>query len=660
MTFMYYSARHINFIFRIAVIAFFSFPFSLFSQPASETDIQQFIDVEKKSASIHQLQVVSNFIPSTYDVTRARCEWNLDPEIRYISGSVMTEFRPVGNPLQQMDFDLSHLLTVDSVLYHGTLISFQHSSADHLTVNFASVLPVQQTDSLEIFYHGEPGVSGFGSFEIDEHHGAPILWTLSEPYGSKEWWPCHQDLNDKIDTLDVIVTSPSQDKVAGNGVLIDEYIIGTNRVTHWQSTYPIAAYLVGVSVSNYSIISDTLHLSDGTLLPVVNYVYPEDSARQHARIINDRFYDVLLYFDSLFGAYPFSKEKYGQTQFGWGGGMEHQTMSFIGNFDPSLLAHELAHQWFGDKITCGTWQDIWLNEGFATYLQGLGRKRIVPSTWASFLTGLSNTITSKPDGSVFCTDTTDVGRIFDYRLTYSKGAYVLHMLRWVLGDSVFYSSIRSYISDPALIYSYAKTDDLKRHLEFVSGKDLSDFFDQWFYGSGYPSYHLEWNQQNDLVDLTIGQTQSDTSVDFFQMPVPVEFSGLNEDTIIVFDHLYSGQTFSFNLNFEIKNIFFDPERWILSAENSVISTRQKNASEYPVLLFPNPAQNQVSVYFSEQGFPVLSARIIDATGRIVKKVNFDFPSSNVDFDISALSTGFYIVEVETFDRLTNLHFVKSR
>lgn len=657
---MFYSARHINFIFRIAVILSIVFPFSAFSQNNSPSDFHQLIDVEKKSAGIHLQQTSLNFIPPAYDVTSARCEWNLDPGIRYISGNVMTKFKPLGNQLQLMDFDLSNLLTVDSVLYHGALISFQHSSTDHLTVNFPSVLAVQVTDSVVIYYHGEPGVSGFGSFEIDDHHGSPILWTLSEPYGSKEWWPCHQDLNDKIDTLDVIVTTPAQYKVAGNGVLKNEIINGTNRITHWQSTYPVAAYLVGVAVSNYSIIADTLQLSDGSLLPVVNYVYPEDSARQHARIINDRFYDVLLYFDSLVGTYPFSREKYGQTQFGWGGGMEHQTMSFIGNFDASLLAHELAHQWFGDKITCGTWQDIWLNEGFATYLQGLGRKRIAPSTWASFLTGLSNTITSKPDGSVFCTDTTDVGRIFDSRLTYCKGAYVLHMLRWVLGDSAFYSAIRSYMSDPALIYSYAYTNDLKRHLETVSGKNLNDFFDEWFYGSGYPSYHLEWNQKNDLVDLTIGQTQSDTSVDFFQMPVPVEFSGLNEDTIIVFDHLYSGQTFSFNLNFEIKNIFFDPERWILSAENSVISTRQKNASEYPVLLFPNPAGDQVSVYFSEQGFPVLSARIIDATGRIVKKINFDFPSPTVDFDISMLTVGFYLIEIETINKFTNLRFVKTR
>lgn len=660
MTFMFYSARHINFIFRIAVILSIVFPFSAFSQNNSITDFHQLIDLEKKSADIRQQQAFLNFVPPAYDVTSTRCEWNLDPGIRYISGNVMTKFKPLGNPLQQMDFDLSHLLTVDSVIYHGALISFQHSSSDHLIVNFPAVLPVHQTDSVVIYYHGEPGVSDFGSFEIDDHHGSPILWTLSEPYGSKEWWPCHQDLNDKIDTLDVIVTTPAQYNVAGNGVLKNEIINGTNRITHWQSTYPVAAYLVGVAVSNYSIIADTLQLSDGTLLPVVNYVYPEDSARQHARIINDRFYDVLLYFDSLFGTYPFSREKYGQTQFGWGGGMEHQTMSFIGNFDASLLAHELAHQWFGDKITCGTWQDIWLNEGFATYLQGLGRKRIVPSTWASFLTGLSNTITSKPDGSVFCTDTSDVSRIFDYRLSYCKGAYVLHMLRWVLGDSMFYASIRSYMSDTGLIYSYAITNDLKRHFETVSGKDLSDFFDQWFYGSGYPSYHLEWNQQNGLVDLTIDQTQSDTSVNFFQMPVPVEFSGINEDTIIVFDHLYPGQTFSFNLNFEIKNIFFDPERWILSAENSVISTRQKNASEYPVLLFPNPAGDQISVYFSEQGFPVLSARIIDATGRIVKKVNFDFPSSTVDFDISSLSVGFYLIEIETINKFTNLRFVKTR
>lgn len=183
----------------------------------------------------------------------------------------------------------------------------------------------------------------------------------------KEWWPCHQDLNDKIDTLDVFVTTASMYKVAGNGLLMSEIISGNSKVSHWHSEYPVAAYLVGVAVTNYSTFADTIVLSDGTSMPVVQYTYPQDSARYMQNLWSSILTRSFCFLTVCLGSIHSVRRNTDKHNSDGGGGMEHQTMSFIGNFDAYLLIHELAHQWFGDKITCGSWEDIWLNEGFATY-----------------------------------------------------------------------------------------------------------------------------------------------------------------------------------------------------------------------------------------------------------------------------------------------------
>ena len=219
-------------------------------------------------------------------------------------------------------------------------------------------------------------------------------------------------------------------------------------------------------------------------------------------------------------------------------------MTYVVSFDYSLIAHECAHQWFGDMVTCGSWEDIWLNEGFATYWQGMTVERYDPNNWMYWKQSERDYIVSAPDGSVKCTDTTDVGRIFDGRLTYSKGAYVLHMLRWVMGDPAFFQGMKDYLLDPALSYNYAKTPDLKQHLESASGLDLTTFFDQWYYNQGYPTYYLSWYPTGNTINLTISQLQSDPSVSFFEMPVPVEFKDATHDTTVVFNHTFSGQSFA--------------------------------------------------------------------------------------------------------------------
>jgi hypothetical protein len=294
----------------------------------------------------------------------------------------------------------------------------------------------------------------------------------------------------------------------------------------------------------------------------------------------------------LFITYPFHEEKYGHAQWGWGGGEEHQTMSFVSNFGWTLLSHELAHQWFGDLVTCGSWEDIWLNEGFATYLEGLSRERFLGiDSWNAWKTSRVNTIISQAGGSVKVNDTTSVNRIFNGRLSYSKGAYLLHMLRWKLGEEAFYEGIRNYLYDKE--FDYAKTRDLQAHLESTSGQDLREFFADWFEGQGYPSYLVTWEQEGDQMMCRVEQTTSHPSVDFFEMPVPLRLSGNGTDTTIRLEVTGNGQVFTIPVAFEVDLVEFDPDLWLISRDNivqqGIVSSVDGLHDDAQVLLYPNPA-----------------------------------------------------------------------
>ena len=542
------------------------FPLSCFAQqPQSDIEFNQFVNMEGK-VHTNIIQALAPSIPDNYDLKYHRFKWRVDPAVRYIQGSVTSYFTPKTAGFNEVNFDLSISLIVDSVRYHALAAPFVHN-ADVLKITLPSVIPVNNLDSIIVYYHGVPPNNGFGSFTTSTHSGTPVMWTLSEPFGAKEWWPCKQNLNDKVDSIDVIITTPKTYRVASIGVLLSETLSGSDKIYHWQSHYPIEAYLVAFAVTNYSVYSHYLPMGPGDSLEILNYVYPENLATaqtQTAGILN-----IISLFDSLTIPYPFANEKYGHCQFGWGGGMEHQTMSFVSNFSHSLIAHECAHQWFGDMVTCGSWEDIWLNEGFATYMEGLSQEFLFPAAWYNWKLSKKNNITSVASGSVLCDDTTSINRIFSSRLSYNKGAYVLHMLRWKLGDVLFFQALRNYLNDPELAFNYAKTPDLINHMETTSGQNLTTFFNQWYYKQGYPSYQIFWHRSGNDVIVKINQSQSHVSVGFFEMPLPIRFTAAGFDTTVVFNHTSSGQIFTRTLNFQATTASFDPNLWILSANNVV-------------------------------------------------------------------------------------------
>ncbi len=575
-----------------------------------------------------------------YDLKYHHLVWEIDPDTNYIKGEITSYFTPVVSNFNEIYFDLTIALTVDSVKYHNSSLTYTQLPNNSLKIDLPSIIAQNSLDSITVFYQGVPQNSGFGSFVKSSHAGQSIIWTLSEPFGALEWWPCKQSLDDKIDSIDVIVTTPKINKVASQGLLVNETDNGMHKTYYWKHRYPITTYLISLAVTNYAEFTVNTNLTLGTL-PILNYVYPEDSLTSYPKV--NLIKPIFELYDSLFTPYPFMNEKYGHAQFGWGGGMEHQTMSSMGTFSEHLMSHELAHQWFGDKITCGSWSDIWLNEGFATYCTGLFYKHVATAWWRPWREDMINTITSLPDGSVYNSDTTDVNRIFSSRLSYKKGAFLLHMLTWKLGEEDFTQAIRNYLEDINLAYKYATTLSLINHLEQVSAIDLTEFFNDWFYGEGYPSYQIVWNQNGSEVNFKVEQTQSHPSVSFYEMPIPIYISGQGMDTTLVFEHTFSGQHFQANVPFIVDSIVFDPELWILSKNNTVVVGIDEYLNESNVDVYPNPTKDIITI---QAQHTIKNITVLDVLGNQLQIKEVFQDATKRQINLSNLNNGIYIIEIE--------------
>lgn len=569
----------------------------------------------------------------------------------YVSGSVKYIFERLEG-LGAIAFDLSESIRVSNVSQGTNSLDF-FQSGNVLTIELP---PSSGTaDSVIIEFGGVPKGSGFGSFGVQKEgaDSSYTIWTLSEPYGARDWFPCKMTLTDKLDSVEVTVTHQKDGYMGvSNGLLKEVRCNDEDKYCsfRWKHTYPIATYLIAVAVAKYDTFSTTAFTSHGNL-PIQCFAYrdkKEEWKNDVQHVVN-----CMQLFDTLLGEYPFIREQYAQTQFGWGGGMEHQTNSFMANLGFELVAHELAHQWFGNKITCASWQDIWLNEGFATYCSGLAYEHIQPQWWRAFRETNHRRATDIADGSVFVDDTTDVSRIFSSRLSYSKGAYVLHGLRWLLGDSLFFATLHSYLNDENLAYGFAKTSDFQRHCELVSGMDLTCFFNQWIYGKGFAQYKLLWSQRATDVSFQLFQTPSDNSVSFFQMPVPVYVKEENgNDTTFVLDHVFSGQKFSFQYAGKIDSVLIDRDLWLISKNNEVWQlTDIENTSELHI--FPNPAKSRLSVLFNSAKINQPMISIFDKNGRLVLQQAHVTGQVFFNVNIEFLAPGTYICKLTDGNEFLN-------
>jgi len=520
-----------------------------------------------------------------------------------------------------------------------------------------------------VYYHGTPGSSGFGSFEFSSQGGNPAIWTLSEPYGAKDWWPVKDTPSDKADSADFWITVSTSLIPASNGKLMA--IVDNGNGTHtykWKISYPIAQYLLSMAITNYAQYTNYYHYSPTDSMPINHFLYPGSLNSNIAQL--NKTPGMIEIFADRFGEYPFINEKYGHAQFGWGGGMEHQTISSMGGFSNMLIAHELAHMWFGDKITCKDWHHIWLNEGFATYGECL-----INEAWygkSGYDSYVANEMASarNAQGSIWVQDITQVWEIFNGSRSYAKGAVVLHMLRGIVGDSVFFNILQTYAADPNVAYGVAVTEDFQAVAENVSGLDLDYFFQQWIYGVNYPRYSIVWSKQSsggDLYDFALKITQNvNSNPSYFTMPIQIKVNFTSGDTLITVFNNAQIQNLNITVNGEPTSISFDPGNWILKTVNSIVTDVEDELHPEKFSLeqnYPNPFNPSTMIKFSLGKAGYTTLKLYDVLGKeVAALVNGELEAGQheVTLDASSLPSGsyFYTLTSGSYTETRKLMFLK--
>jgi aminopeptidase N len=532
-------------------------------------------------------------------------------------------------------------------------LSFTHSG-NKVDITLDRTYIQNELISLIIYYQGLPVQTGFQSFKFGTHAGQPIISSLSEPYGAPDWWPCKDTPADKADSADIWLTVSTDLIPVSNGELQDTVNNGDGTHTyHWKSHYSIAQYLISVAITNYLQYDTYYHYGQNDSMVINHFVYPESFNSVKGYL--DETDDMIEVFSDRYGMYPFIQEKYGHAEFNWSGAMEHQTVSSMGFWGTGVVSHELAHQWYGDMITCKDWHHIWLNEGFATYSEAVYvEAKNGKSAYDSHIIGEMN-LAKNAEGSIYVEDISNVNVIFDWYRTYKKSGCVLHMLRGVVGDSTFFDIMRAYSDDPDLKYGVAVTEDFKEIAESVYGQSLNYFFQEWIYGENYPDYTVSWSKNLVSgsiyqIDLNVNQTVN-TNPAYFTMPIKVKVNTSIGDTIVTVFNDAQSQNFQFNVNGNPQSINFDYGNWILKDLSAITRVDDQFVpNEFSLKQnYPNPFNPSTKIKYTLASKAFVMLKVFNILGKeIVTLVNTeqDAGSYSVDFDASNLKSGVYFYRIE--------------
>lgn len=544
--------------------------------------------------------------------------------------------------------------TISSIEVDGTPVTYTRQ-------NSALKVPVNKLQGenfvVHVNYSGTPPTAatnplGGGGMTNDNSPswGNTVTWSLSEPFAAYEWFPVKQSLKDKADSCAVWVTVPSNCKAGSNGLL--EQVVDLGNGTHrfeWKHRHPIAYYLISVAVAKYVEYNVTANPAGSGPVLIQNFVYDNPGTLPNFQDEINETVDFMELLADLFGPYPFADEKYGHCMAPISGGMEHQTMTTQGFFEASLTCHELAHQWFGDHVTCSSWADIWVNEGFASYAEYVMLEHLYPGDELNDMASRHNNIMSQPGGSVWVQDSLSDASIFSGRLVYDKGAAIVHTLRFLIdNDTVFYNALKEY--QTIFADSMASGIELIEVLENESGKDLSDFTDQWYFGEGYPTYSVRWNSVGSDLLVEINQTTSRPAVTpLFTNDLELLFdrSGV-PDTTIRFQVTGTQNQFVIpNASNYVNITRIDPNNWICNKTNGIVKDIQftalgleENTLQNQMSIYPNPASGPVTIEMGVSGD--YSLILMDQKGS--KLLSKEFNGSTV-LDMKDHAAGTYILQV---------------
>jgi aminopeptidase N len=527
--------------------------------------------VEQKQKNFELMKMVESERTSNqekYDIKYYSLELTPDPTTSILTGNVQIVGEIITTSLGHIELNfIDNMEITDIYLTDTPEIKLTYNRSNHiLSVNLGSDYSQGQLFDFSVEYHGTPWY-GFG---FDSHRGQPMIWSLSQPYGARAWWPCKDLTSDKADSIDMRVTVPAGLIVASNGSLVEQSTSGGKTTFWWHEKYPIIPYLVSVAIHPYAVEYDDYIYNDGAdTMKIHFYMFPDHV--NELTEINPKVKEMIAFFSEIYGLYPFADEKYGHADYYGGGAMEHQTCSSFSFWNEWVYAHELSHQWWGDMVTCDSWHHIWLNEGFATYSEALWTeytyRDIYPEGIASAYQ-MQESLYLGP-GTVYVEDPL-TEPILHGGLSYNKGSWVLHMLRHVVGENNFFDILKAYYNSVHK-YGTATTEQFQAICEQVSGMDLEYYFFQWIYGPGYPIYDYGWTSelQGDgsyKVKGFIDQIQTDYPL--FKMPLDISI--VSYDTVITtYTQVIENQSHSFEYTSaeEPWMVLLDIGNWVLKEVN---------------------------------------------------------------------------------------------
>ena len=589
-------------------------------------------------------------LQSKYDVKFYFLDLEIQKASSAISGNVLIKSQSLVANLDTVLLQLAANLTVDSVKVSVNNSGFVNANFSRITNRLFIVLPqvatLNQTVETRIFYRGTPttsnGLTGplaSGFFQQSNVQGAngQHKFSASPPYNSATWFPCKQDLKDKADSSWFFITTNSADRGLSNGNLINTVDLGNgNKRWEWKSKYPINFYLISFVVNSST--------------ETIEYWKPEgrtDSLKlTYYGYVPTNIKNILSLYSTLFGFYPFYNEKLGIASVDLGGGIENQTMIALGSSFGGFEPHEVSHMWFGDNVTCGSWKDILLNEGIATWCESIYAEfnSVTPNeTRKNFFT--DNLIVASVYGNTM--DTSTINSVFgNSALYYKKGAMVINSLRFhINNDDLFFLGLRNYQTQFA--GKSALGTDFREVMEATSGLDLTDFFNQWYYKGGAPTFNITYTQNNNQLYLKINQTTNSVANPLYKTPVEIKVLRTEGDTIVRLLVLETISNFNFVCPGTVTGFRVDPNQWITNGNGTVTEDPTLSVNFYGkkkgLTIFPNPTKNSISISGLDNN--THKVEIYNTSGQLVKSVSVN--SNFVKIDIQSFSSGVYFVKVKS-------------